>query len=158
MEHFLNPNLYAVLYSVDYGGFKISEEGCKMILDEFPDKRVVLFGEGYDEFEYGSRSRGLREDQSIIRFMVDKGVSKFTDTYSKLGITFLPIYENIKIPFLIEDYDGRESIRLAIPYKEIVKDLADNTSKNELTKYIRERGFDAVVNVISSRLHRYQPK
>ena len=141
---------YTVLYNGDYGGFKISEQGCRMILEEFPDKGEVLFGKDYEEDAIydGSRSDVLRDDQDIIQFMVKKGLALFQDRVCKLRIAFLPIYENIRIDYKIKEYDGRESILLNIPYEEIAKDLADNTYKNPLTKYIKERGFDTVISKI----------
>ena len=122
MEHFENPNLYAVLYNRMYGGFN-----------------------------------DVRHDQDIIRFMIKEGLTNFQHNVCKLGITFLPIYENIRIGYKINEYDGLESICLNIPYREIVKDFANNTNDNGLTQYIRERGFDTVNNAINGRLHRYCP-
>ena len=149
MNHFDNPNLYGVLYNSRYGGFSISQEGCEMILEEFPNKLPLL------------ESRGCihnlaRADQEIVRFMAEKGLEKFHGKRCKFNITFIPVYENIKSPFKVDEYDGVEDIAVNINFREIAKDLANNTNNNPLTPYIRERGFDNVIEFADGDTYEFQ--
>jgi hypothetical protein len=149
MNHFDNPNLYGILYNSIYGGFTVSREGREMIIKEFPDKKDLVGA------KWGFIHESARSDQELVRFMAEKGLEKFQGKHCKFAIIFIPVYENIKIRFKIEEYDGRENISVDIDFREIAKDLSKNTNNNPLTPYIRERGFENVIDLADGDTYEY---
>ncbi len=129
-EKINDPRFYGVLFSPSYGGFRLSDKGEELLKSKFPN---------YDVLDI--------TDQDMIRFMIENGLDKF-GSHCSLMVEFIPIYESIRIPFEFSEYDGAESVYINIDYKEIARDLANNTSDNPLTKFILERGFDNVINAI----------
>ena len=149
---------YAVLYCKSYGGFNISTEGCLHILEKFPEK-LHLFGfdamsnkeimEGIDE--RGSYSHDIRDDQDIIKFMLDVGLVRFQGKSCTLDIRYFPIYKGIRIPYGIREYDGQERLYLDINYESIARDLSMLSYNNPLTAHIIEHGFDVVTSDIKKQ-------
>ncbi len=65
--------------------------------------------------EWGSHSRDIRDDQDIIGFMLDLGISCFQGKYCTLAIKYFPIYKGIRIPYGIRECDsGMERLHLNI--------------------------------------------
>ena len=138
-----DKNWYAVMYTDDpegdYDGFCISEVGFNLLKKHFltTKKDVIL-----------TRYNMPIDDQEIIKFMIYNNLQYFEDETCPLSIKFFPIYEGIKTPYKIEMLDSLNiCIYCDINYKIIAQDIVYNTNNNPLSKYIRERGFNNVMDV-----------
>lgn len=105
----------AILYNYTYGGYKLNKEGFKRIYEKFPEKRQMYNWDEQDEID--SRHYFVRDDQDIIKFMLDSenGLKDF----GTLEIEIIHKYMN----YTIDEYDGKETVTPELPTNDIMEDL-----------------------------------
>ena len=111
----VEENHKAILYNNTYGGYKIYKGGFNRIYEKFPDKREMYKWDEQEDFD--SRYSFVRDDQDIIKFMLDSenGLKDF----GTLEIEIIHKYMN----YTIDEYDGKETVTPELPTNDIMEDL-----------------------------------
>lgn len=123
----VDDNHRAILYNYNYGSYKLSIEGFNRIYEKFPEKREMY---NWDKEEYTSRYDFVRDDQDIIKFMLDSenGLKDFGTLEIEI------IHKDMQ--YTIDEYDGKETIIPQLPTNDIIEDLVN---------YIKQLKKDEVV-------------
>ena len=132
-----------VLYNQCFGGFKISAEGMKMLIERFPDKALKYSWKPLACWNL------VRDDQEIIEFMISTGLEKFQ--HNELCSLDIEDIHSL-LSFKISNYDGAETVETQLDYETIICDLLsrlrNNNNISPLTEMMIQEGYHEVMDKI----------
>lgn len=110
-----------VLYNYCYGGFNPSEKAKELYIEKMLEIDKDFNNEHFDMYFVD------RDDPILIEIFHQLGIEKFSGSYSK--IKSLKIPKKFKDCFVIDEYDGKESVN--IDYGKYKLDRIRDILKNE---------------------------
>ena len=114
---------YRVLYNACYGGFDISNEARKKLIEYGLDKNLK-------EYSY---SLEFRSDPIVLKVFDELGAKCFGKEYSNVEVEEVPtIYA-----FAISEYDGFEEVILK-PRKQYLRELMSRENFEEVLEYLEK--------------------
>lgn len=117
----------AVLFNIEYGGFRFSQ----FIIDEYKLKT----GDDIDELQHET----YRSDPVIIDLYKEFGSDKCSGPYCALGIQYFPKRLVDSDDILVKECDGRENLYVEYYYKRyptIIKHIVNQFETLEPSKFI----------------------